>query len=81
MKIIYSEKYNKKELIEELSDLEHEQWAHWTRYMIDNFDDKNVKQWERQIKTNYKDLTEKEKDGDREWARKVYKIIKDHIKD
>lgn len=68
----------KDDLLEELSDLEHEQWAHWTKYMLKNLNDKDIEQWKRQIKTKYEDLSEKEKDGDREWANKVLKILKKH---
>ena len=77
MKIIVSEN-RKKKIIEELSDLEHDQWAHWTEYMLDNNDAENHKRWRRQIATDYEDLTEEEKDGDREWAEKVYEIIEKH---
>lgn len=48
--------------------LEHEQWAHWTGYMLDNLTPENIERWRRQIKTPYKDLTEKEKESDRKWA-------------
>jgi len=74
MKIILSEKIKEK-LIEELADLEHEQWSHWTKYMLDNLTEENKKKWQKQIKTPYKDLTEKEKDSDREWAEKTLKIF------
>ena len=72
MKIIFSEK---KKILEELSDLEHKQWSHWTKYMLDNLTDENIDTWKKQIKTDYEDLSEKEKDSDREWARKVLKIV------
>ena len=38
MEIVISSKKNnpKSKLIEELSDLEHDQWGHWTKYMLDN---------------------------------------------
>lgn len=63
-------------LLEPLSAIEHERWSHWQRYMHG----KGVKQadgsliipadlverWERQMGTAYADLSEKEKDGDRE---------------
>jgi len=76
MKIIKTSKKTENDLLEELSDLEHDQWAHWTEYMLDNNDEENHKRWRRQIATDYKDLSEDEKDGDREWAEKVIKIFK-----
>ena len=60
--------------IEELAQLEHDQWAHWTEYMLDNLTDENIKRWRSQIETPYNQLTEKEKDSDRVWARRAAKI-------
>ena len=59
------------ELIERLAAHEHEQWAHWTRYMLDNLTEENIARWRRQIDTAYQDLSEQEKESDREWARKT----------
>jgi len=67
----------KKDVIETLANLEHEQWAHWTSYMLDNLTEENIKRWRRQIKTRYKDLTEQEKNSDRAWAMKVLKALRD----
>jgi len=64
---------NNEELIDVLACLEHEQWAHWTRYMLNNLTEENITQWEAQIKTPYSELSEKEKESDRKWARKVIK--------
>ena len=60
--------------VERLAALEHEQWAHWTRYMLDNLTPENIERWERQIATPYSDLSESEKESDREWARKVVRL-------
>lgn len=64
------------EKIEELADLEHQQWAHWTKYLLSNFNKENVERWSALIKIPYNMLSEKEKESDREWARKVLEIIK-----
>ena len=66
-----------KELIEQMAELEHIQWAHWTAYMLDNLTPENVERWKRQIKTPYSELSEKEKESDREWARKSFDIARD----
>ena len=63
--------FSRKELLEILADLEHRQWAHWTRYMLDNYTPENVERWRRQLQTEYKDLSEPEKDSDRTWASTV----------
>lgn len=63
------------EMLEELADLEHEQWVHWTRYMLDNLTPENIGRWKRQCDTPYSALSEKEKESDREWARKVLAIV------
>ncbi len=78
MKIIISENMKKK-ILEELAELEHEQWAHWTEYMREKHTDEDIKRWERQIETSYSELTEKGKDGDREWAEKVLKIVNKYM--
>ncbi len=67
-------------ILEELSELEHIQWAKWTKHMLENLTPENVKKWKRQIKTPYTQLSEKEKESDREWARKILKIVKKHNK-
>lgn len=71
------------EVIEKLAALEHEQWAHWTKYMLtklgehSNSANADVRRWWRQIETPYADLSEKEKESDREWARKVLEVVND----
>lgn len=63
------------EALERLAALEHEQWAHWTGYMLDNLTPENINRWRGQIKTPYADLTEKEKVSDRGWARKAMDLM------
>ena len=62
---------SRKELLEILADLEHRQWAHWTRYMLDNYTPENVERWRKQVQTESEDLSEREKDSDRTWATTV----------
>jgi hypothetical protein len=62
-------------LREELAALEHDQWAHWTRWQIDNASPEMNERWERQITTPYAELSQREKDADREWADKVLAIV------
>lgn len=75
----------KKQVIEELAAIEHERWADWQKYLhsncIDNVDggktipSKLYLHWQRQINTKYADLTEKEKDSDREQVDRYWPII------
>ena len=63
-------------LREKLAELEHEQWSHWTKYLIKNFTEDNILKWGKQAITPYYQLSEKEKDSDRVWADKVLKLLK-----
>ena len=80
------------ELREKLAELEHQQWAHWETYRdarlsaLDDLDEDNensketIKQltkWKILRKTEYKDLTENEKESDRKWVDKVLAIVND----
>ncbi|WLA39746.1 hypothetical protein QNJ95_44105 [Bradyrhizobium elkanii] len=72
-------------LVESLAAIEHERWSHWQRYMhgkatkqIDGsllIPPNLVRQWERQLQTRYADLSEKEKESDREQVRKYLPVI------
>ncbi len=66
-------------LLERLAELEHQQWAHWTRYLMNNFDNDHIELWDRLCDTPYINLTEQEKNSDREWARKVIGLMESHI--
>ena len=43
--------------------------------MLENLTDENISRWRRQIKINYDDLSEKEKESDREWAWKTIEVL------
>ncbi|WP_175145610.1 hypothetical protein [Achromobacter ruhlandii] len=76
-------------ILEDLAHIEHERWSHWQAYMHS----KGVRQadgslliprdlierWDRQIETTYSNLTEKEKEGDREQVRKYLPLIVDTL--
>lgn len=70
--------------IEKLADKQHEIWAHWMKYLFTQGELKNgnftipkekVDRWKKQLKTNYKDLTESEKESDREQVRKFINLF------
>ena len=76
--------FTKTEVIEKLAELEHEQWGHWIKYQDKLFDDKEKgydiwSNFKGLAKTPYYQLTEKQKESDREWARKAYKILVDSL--
>lgn len=66
---------NQDERLEALAALEHEQWAQWTKHMLANLTPENVVRWQRQCDTPYDQLTESEKEKDREWARRVLVLL------
>lgn len=66
--------------LEKLAELEHEQWSHWTEYMLNNLTKENIERWKGQIKTSYSKLSEKEKESDREWARRALRIFEESKK-
>lgn len=74
------------ELIERLAAVQHEIWAHWMRYLFSvSVEDttsgwvvipaEKVARWKRQVETAYADLSEREKESDREQARKVLAVL------
>lgn len=72
-------------LYEKLAAIEHERWSDWQRYvhsLCTRQDDGSlvipaelVAQWERQIKTDYADLSEAEKDSDREQVDRYWPLV------
>jgi len=81
-------KYPDSKLFEQLASLEHTRWADWQKYLhskleiqqatrgkIIYFPNELFEQWERQIKTDYKNLSEKEKDSDREQVLRYWDLI------
>lgn len=71
-------------IIEELADLEHQQWSHLAKYLINLVEeDKSVyeklEDWKELSHTDYKDLSKELKEKDRIWARKVLPIIQEAL--
>ena len=72
-------------LVEQLADVEHERWSHWQRYLHSKCERTMdgslvipanlVTQWESQMNTPYSELSETEKDSDREQVRRYLPII------
>jgi hypothetical protein len=72
-------------LFEELASRQHSIWANWQKYMHSRcIRNKNgsltipqnlVAHWERQIETCYENLTQKEKDSDREQVKRYWNLI------
>ena len=50
------------EMIERLSDVDHERWSDRMRYMFGNWTDENVARWKNQMVTPYADLPEHSKE-------------------
>ena len=72
--------------IEKLADIEHQRWSHWQKYMHSKMQTHKgdfiipgilVEHWERQIKTAYKDLSEREKEEDRKQVRRYLPMFTD----
>ena len=76
------------EMLEKLALLTHEQWSAWLRYMDNKaihgqttveFTTGTWAEWLRKESFHYCDLTEKEKESDRKFARKVLECLKKEI--
>ena len=74
--------YPKNELFEKLADIEHQRWAEWQEHchkvLRENCPslrlEKTLERWDRQIKTNYSDLSEEEKNSDREQVMRYWDL-------
>lgn len=73
------------ELLEKLAAAEHERWAHWQRYLHHQcipapdgsltIPGRMVRQWTDQMNAEYDDLTEAEKDSDRDQVARYLPLI------
>ena len=72
-------------LLEQLAAIEHERWAHWQRFMHgkgERTPDGSlvlpadlVAKWERLIETPYAQLTDNERESDREQVRRYLPVV------
>lgn len=77
------------ELTEELAAIEHDRWSSWQRFMhgkcFKHLDGSLtipadlVEKWNRQMNTSYADLTEKEKESDREQVYRYLPLVESFI--
>jgi hypothetical protein len=76
------------ELKEKLAEIEHERWADWQKWMhskLHKFPNQIIlirsdyEHWERQIATQYKDLSEPEKNSDREQVDRYWPLIQAYV--
>ena len=82
-------KLNLNELREPLAALSHEIWAHWMTYLFhkcyyptnaeETIPEELAERWHMQITTPYADLTEREKDSDREQADKILELLRNSL--
>ncbi len=67
--------------LEKLAELEHKQWISWTKGLLNELEPgevlskKRVVRW-KELWTAYKNLSDKSKEFDRKWARKVIQLLK-----
>jgi len=85
-------KNNEQDIIEELSELEHEQWRSWSQNIISFCMDDSLSayDWGEKVSqkhqrwlpmwVDYSELSEELKEHDRIWARKVFEIFKSKLK-
>lgn len=70
----------KKKVLEELSDLEHAQWMSWAKDIVktEKITSERVKRWEEDMFKPYSELSEENKDKDREIAMMVLRVLVKH---
>lgn len=65
---------NGDEILEKLSEIEHEQWMEWSKSVASEVSEQRKKRWEKYW-IPYKDLTDEVKEQDRKYAKKVLNIF------
>ncbi len=80
---------NTSELIERLAEKEHEGWSHWMAYLFSVCEEgidgsvtipaSLVAHWQRQVATPYAQLTQTEKQSDRNQVAHILPIINEYV--
>lgn len=73
------------DLLDELAAVEHERWSHWQRYLHDQcrpgpdgsltIPADQVRRWSTQMSTPYSELSDEERESDREQVRRYLPLI------
>ena len=63
------------ELMEQIASKVHEVWSEWYVHQRDNSTQKNIKRWEKQSVQRYDELSEYEKEKDRQIVRRILEIV------
>jgi len=79
---------NQQALIEQLAEKEHGSWSHWMKYLFSKctaIGDGSatipadlVERWQRQMNTSYANLTDKEKQSDRNRVNLIMPLIEEY---
>ena len=68
---------NRKELIDAIASIEHEQWMHWARGVFPEVLKERQFRWQKYL-VPYEKLDEETKEMDRQWAIKVIALVEEH---
>lgn len=80
----------KDRIYEKLAAIEHERWGSWQQHMHSRgvssnngllFIGADIERWERQIRTQYSELSEAEKDSDRHQVDKYWPLIEETVQE
>lgn len=73
-------KISNKELLEELSRIEHDQWIEWSKSVSSEVSNERKKRWQKYW-VPYEDLSDDVKEQDRVYARKVLDAVNKHTEE
>ena len=63
---------NKRISVENYAENMHKIWSNWYTHQRDNSTPENIERWNNQSKTDYQDLSEEDKEKDRDIIRKYF---------